>query len=159
MKIWGRAKDVAIAVIISLEVLAILACVCLYELYPALYDWMTPKMFGKEEVTKYICLLPSAVFVLLVSQCYQFLLPGGWMQDVLHGSPAYKMLKDRCVLSILWAAVSALAGVAVFACVSSNPDSRLGLLGLCAIVVALITYGTFFLARIKVKEILIHHKP
>jgi hypothetical protein len=149
-KVW----DIAISILISPEVLAIVATFAAFEFFGEPLQSLASRLKDRQEPIKWLSLLPVGLLINLVRDRSSLLFPKGAKAQLFQEWPLYWMLPNRYFISVVMTLACAVTTVVfwVFA-VDLSIASNLGIF-IGAILVSVIASSTHFIATFTLRRIL-----
>lgn len=142
-------------VTISFEFLLILLSFCAIYYFPDIVQNFALKITAKEEIVKYLTLIPMALFAWTINEAKYLLFPSEQLEKIIQDWPDYWRLRIHFIVSLFYSLLFSIIGLLVWIFgwnVNEKKGFMLLLLSVCG---SFIVVTSIYLARIRQKEILI----
>jgi len=149
-----RILEVFRIVIISPELVLLLAVICAASNWPMPFECLGKKFVSKEKLWEYIPIIPMALFVYTVGLCRQLQYPVAGANRDLNDWDQYWALKYRIIAAMLWSFLSATFALAIWFFSSEIPLPVIGCIFIASLVLSLVVSFTCILAFFALREIL-----
>ncbi len=143
------------ATVISLEFLIILLVILLVLIKPEFISTWSLRLSDNAEALRYVALAPVTVMVLVFNDSYKLLFPSEGKKKRFQAWPEYWKFKIIFFVGLMYSVLFGVAGLMTWI-LSFKINESIGLVVFAGSVVgSFVVYVSIYLARIKVKELMI----
>lgn len=149
-----RLRDILISILISPEmaVIAILVILCslLHEPIENMVSFIRPA----ESAVNWLTLAPAALLVLTLKERKELLSPESNSTKEYLNWPNYQMVKDRFFITLAWEFFALCVTLIIWVLGLSTMKFSVVIVFFGAILISVVSYVTFLIATVTLKEIL-----
>jgi len=149
-----RLLDCLVAVVLSPEMLVIVATVMIGCVFPGAVRAIGTRLSTFGESMKLLAAVPAALLALMIKDRDKLLFPSGRNSDALQEWPGYRMMSDRFYIGIWFEIGCVVVAISIWALGGSLATPRILCLFFGSLGVAVTTYAHFLHATFSVRHIL-----